>query len=315
MISKISIVGLGAIGCAYINQIIKTVPIANVSVIADGERGRRYSDNGVTINGQKFRFKIVGSAQECDPADLLFFGVKFNQFEEALEAARNHVGPNTIILSLLNGITSEEIIGRRYGLEKVLYSATAGIDAMRVGDETISNCLGTTYFGEQVNRPGAYSEKVLAVKEFFDRTGIGYSIPEDMMKMLWWKFMLNVGVNQVSAVLRAPYGVFAHVDEARALMMDAMREVVELSRKTGINLGQEDIDKCLGVIDNIAPLGKTSMCQDVEASRQTEVNIFAGTVVELGRKYDLPTPVNSMLLREIKALEGMFRYKASMAQQ
>ncbi len=311
MISKISIVGLGAIGSAYINQIVKTVPIANISVIADGERARRYSEHGVAINGRQFRFKIVNPAAKSEPADLLLFGVKFNQLEEALDAAGHQVGPDTIILSLLNGITSEEIIGRRFGMEKVLYSVNAGIDAVRVGNETVTNHLGTTYFGEKVNQPGAYSDKVLRVREFFEQTGIGYIIPADMMKTLWWKLMINVGMNQVSAVLRAPFGVFAHVKEARALLVEAMQEVVTVSQRAGINLNQEDLDNCLGIVDSVAPTGKTSMLQDVEAGRQTEVDIFAGAVVELGKQYAVPTPVNSILLRIIKALEGMFKYNAS----
>lgn len=311
MINTISIVGLGAVGCAYINQIIKTVPIENVSVIADGERAKRYTENGVIINGQNFRFKIVTPAEKCSPADLLIFCVKFYQLEDAIEEVKNQVGPDTIILSLLNGISSEEIIGARYGIEKVLYSVIAGIDAVRVGNNAISNRLGTTYFGDRLNQPGAYSEKVLRVQEFFNYTGIQYSIPEDILKTLWWKFMFNVGINQTSAVLKVPYGVFQHVSEVRKLMVDAMGEVVVLSQKIGVNLGQEDIAEALRIIDSLTPTGKTSMCQDMEASRQTEVDIFAGTVVDLGKRYDVATPVNAMFLRIIKASEDVFRYNAT----
>ncbi|MEN6461392.1 MAG: ketopantoate reductase family protein [Syntrophomonas sp.] len=313
MINKVSIVGLGAIGCAYMNQIVKTIPIENLSVIADGERARRYSENEITINGENFRFKVVRPAEKCDPVDLLIFGVKFHQLEEAIEEVINQVGPNTIILSLLNGITSEEIIGARFGMEKVLYSVNAGIDALKVGNEAISHHLGTTYFGEKVNKPGSYSEKVLKVQEFFERTGIHYIIPEDMMNTLWWKFMLNVGVNQTSAVLRVPYGIVQDINEVQELMVDAMREVVEVSQKAGINLSQEDINECLRIIKGLEPSGKTSMCQDMEAARQTEVNIFAGTVVELGKKYGVSTPVNGMLMRIIKASEAIFRYNATIA--
>lgn len=310
MINNISIVGMGAIGCAYANQLVKTIPIENINVIADGERARRYEKNGITINGQKFDFKIVRPQEKSIPADLLIFGVKFHQLEEAIEEAKSQVGPNTIILSLLNGITSEEIIGAQFGMEKVLYAVNAGIDAIRVGNEAISHQLGTTYFGEKFNRPGTHSQNVLAVREFFDRTGIKYMIPEDMLKTLWWKFMLNVGVNQTSAVLRASYGAIQHVDAAQAIIVDAMIEVVEVSCRAGINLTHKDIDECLRIINGLSPTGKTSMCQDIEASRLTEVNLFAGTVVELGLKYGVPTPVNSMLLRIIKASEGTFAYNA-----
>ncbi len=307
MINRISIVGMGAIGCAYAAQIIKTVPIENISVIADGDRARRYTENGITINGSNYQFKIVDPTQKCDPADLLIFSVKFHQLQEAIEAAVNQVGPDTIIISLLNGISSEDIIAKRFGMEKVLYALNAGIDAQRVGDEVISHRLGTTYFGEEMNKPESYSVKVLQLKDFCDNTGIDYIIPDSMIKTLWWKFMLNVGVNQTSAVFRVPYGIVRQVPQLRRLMVDAMQEVVELSEKAGIGLTQDDLNECLRVIDGLTPTGKTSMCQDVEASRPTEVDIFAGTVVDLGKKYEVPTPVNAMLLRIIKAAEDIFR--------
>ncbi len=310
MINRISIVGMGAIGCAYAEQIIKTLPSENISVIADGDRARRYKENGISINGHNYKFKIVDPTEECDPADLLIFSVKFHQLDEAIEEAKFHVGPNTIIISLLNGISSEDIIARRFGMEKVLYALNAGIDAQRVGDEVISHRLGTTYIGEKMNSPGSYSEKVLQLKEFCDNTSIDHIIPDSMIKTLWWKFMLNVGVNQTSAVFRVPYGIVRQVPELRRLMVDAMQEVVEVSKKAGINLTQDDLNECLRVIDDLTPTGKTSMCQDVEASRQTEVDIFAGTVVELGKKYGVPTPVNDMLLRIIKAAEDIFRYNS-----
>jgi 2-dehydropantoate 2-reductase len=117
--------------------------------------------------------------------------------------------------------------------------------------------------------------------------------------------MMNVGVNQVSAVLRAPYGVFRKNAEARELMFSASREVVALSCKTGVNLAEEDIQKYANIIDSLSPEGKTSMLQDIEARRKTEVEIFAGTVIELGRKYSVPTPVNAVLYKLIRAIEQM----------
>ncbi|HBR28114.1 MAG TPA: 2-dehydropantoate 2-reductase, partial [Firmicutes bacterium] len=124
--------------------------------------------------------------------------------------------------------------------------------------------------------------KVLAVKELFDRTGVPYTIPVDMMRELWWKFMMNVGVNQVSAILKAPYGVFQRVKEAQELMMMACGEVLQIAEKIGINLTAGDIEEYLRVIGGLASEGKTSMLQDVEAGRKTEVESFAHTVVALG---------------------------------
>ena len=124
-----------------------------------------------------------------------------------------------------------------------------------------------------------------------------------MIRMLWWKFMVNVGMNQASAVMGAPYGVFQSSSEAHSLMVDLMREVIDLAHKAGIDLREQDLDDWNSVLETLSPEGKTSMLQDVEAGRKTEVEVFAGNVVELGEKYGLPTPVNRTFLRIIQVLE------------
>ena len=118
--------------------------------------------------------------------------------------------------------------------------------------------------------------------------------------------MVNVGINQTSAVLRAPYGVFQSSADALALMRSLMEEVVALAPRAGVDLQPEDIDEWEKVMHTLAPTGKTSLLQDVEAERKTEVEIFAGRVVELGEKYQVPTPVNATVQRIIKVIESGF---------
>lgn len=307
-IETVSLVGLGAIGCAYLSRIAQVLPPENVRVIADKKRAEKYK-NGVSVNGKNYQFTVADPEDSCEPADLLIFAVKFNQLGEAIEEAKNHVGSETLILSFLNGVTSEELIGARYGMEKLLYSISVGIDAVRVNTSVCFHSLGTVSFGEKKNAEGQYSEKVLRVRELFERAGINYSIPEDMMRTLWWKFMVNVGINQTSAVVGGPYGVFQNVPVAHDLMESAMEEVVALTAKAGVNLTRADIEDWNGMLEKLSPVGKTSMLQDIEAGRQTEVNIFAGTVVDLGARYGVPTPVNSTLLKIIQSMEGKFKYR------
>jgi 2-dehydropantoate 2-reductase len=124
-----------------------------------------------------------------------------------------------------------------------------------------------------------------------------------MLQTMWWKFMVNVGVNQASAVMRAPYGVFQTSPDAQALMVTLMREVVVLSQHAGIGLTETAVEEWFEVLQTLSPDGKTSMLQDIEAGRQTEVDIFAGKVVELGEKYGVPTPINETMLHIIRVLE------------
>ena len=116
--------------------------------------------------------------------------------------------------------------------------------------------------------------------------------------------MINVGINQVSAALRAPYKLFQDPGEARSLMDSAMREVMLLAQAQGINLIEGDIESWHDVLSNLSPDGKTSMLQDVEAGRKTEVEMFSGKVIELGKRLDIATPVNEELFRKLHSIEN-----------
>ena len=118
--------------------------------------------------------------------------------------------------------------------------------------------------------------------------------------------MINVGINQASALLGAPYRVFQTSPDAMALMKLLMAEVVNLAQPAGIDLTGKDIEAWCRILSGLSPQGKTSMLQDMEAGRKTEVEIFAGKVVSLGAQYQVPTPVNSAVLHIIKALESKY---------
>ncbi|MDW7652441.1 MAG: ketopantoate reductase family protein, partial [Bacillota bacterium] len=283
-IKKVSLVGLGAIGGAYASRIMDSAP-ETLQVIVDQDRIKRYRP-GILVNGKRYEFPYVSPDASAEPADLILVTVKFHHLDNAVRAIKNHVGPDTVILSLLNGISSEEIIGEEYGLAKVLYGMCVGIDAVRYGTAVSYSAEGKIYFGEKDN--SRTTQRVAAVAEFFDQCSIPYVIPEDMMRTLWWKFMVNVGINQVSGVLRAPYGVFQNIPQAERLMRRAMLEVVQIAGAAGIPLHENEIDDFIVFLNSLSPEGKTSMLQDVEAGRKTEVEMFAGEVCRQGKTFGIP---------------------------
>jgi 2-dehydropantoate 2-reductase len=299
-INSVYIVGLGAIGGMYASR-LQEIQLVTVKVIADRERIERYRKETVTVNGKSYFFDYITPGDENPPADLIIIAVKSTTLGQAVHDIRGFVGKETVVMSLLNGISSEELIGQQIGMEHLLYAFGLGMDAMREGTAVSYTNMGRIVFGEKENR--VLSERVLAVKDLFDQAQIPYRIPEDMLHAMWFKFMLNVGVNQASAILRAPYGVFRKNKEARDLMVAAAREVVQLSQKCGVSLNEDHITEFLSIIDGLDPNGKTSMLQDIEAGRKTEVDIFAGTVMELGRKYKAATPFNDVFYRIIRAME------------
>ena len=127
-----------------------------------------------------------------------------------------------------------------------------------------------------------------------------------MKKRMWGKFMLNVGVNQTVAVYQSNYGVIQKEGPAREMMIAAMREVITLSEKEGVNLTEEDLAYWLDVLSKLSPIGKPSMAQDVDAKRKTEVDLFAGTVLQFGKKHGIETPVNKELYNRLKEIESKY---------
>ncbi len=151
-----------------------------------------------------------------------------------------------------------------------------------------------------------YSQKVKSVADFFEKMEFPYEVDTNMNKRNWGKFMLNVGVNQTVAVFKSNYGEIQREGKAREIMIAAMKEVMVLSEKEGIQLTEEDLNYWLRVLGTLSPDGKPSMAQDVEAKRYSEVELFAGTVMELGIKYGIPTPVNKELYDKIKDIESHY---------
>jgi 2-dehydropantoate 2-reductase len=303
-IKKVSIIGLGALGILFGNYFAKRMPKEDVRIIADGERIEKYKRERVYCNGEPCDFHYVSSEEPCEPADLLIFTVKYEGLHDALKAVHHHVGKDTIILSALNGITSEGIIGQVYGMDKILYSVAQGMDAVKVGNKLTYDHMGMLCFGDQ--KPGMISEKVKRVADFFDKVDFPYEIVTNMNKRLWGKFMLNVGVNQTVAVYKSNYGEIQREGEARDTMIAAMREVMTLSEYEGVNLTEADLNYWLRVLSTLSPEGKPSMAQDLEARRYSEVALFAGAVLEMGEKHRVPTPVNKELYDTIKSIESTY---------
>jgi len=302
-IQTICVIGHGAMGAAYAS-ILYTMDKNCVSFLAGGERFNRLHREGVIVNGSRYAIPVLRPEDGSAPSDLLIVAVKHHHLEAAIREMANRVGKNTTILSVMNGIESEERIGAAYGMDTVLYAIAVGIDAVRVGNRVSSANRGKILFGEAKNP--RLTDRVKRVQALIDRAGIPYETPPDMVRTLWWKFMINVGINQASAALRAPYSVFQTSPEARELMESAMREVMVLANKANVHLSETDLAQWYTILASLNPVGKTSMLQDVEAGRKTEVEMFAGKVIELGRRYNVPTPVNERLFHLIKEIEGSY---------
>lgn len=299
-IKNILIIGLGAIGSIYATKLYDFDPTC-IKVLLDKTRHKKYSENGIIFNGSKYNFDYILDTEKNFKADLILIATKATDFEQASDMIRNFVTENTIIMSLLNGIFSEEILFNKYGRENVLYSYYTGHPSMRNDLEVNFDGIGTFYFGEAKNQ--TYSPKIQSVKNLFDKVGIDYQIPDDMLSSLWQKFIVNVGINQTSAILNAPYSILQKSENTRKIAKDLMAEAVKIAEKINIKGSENFIKNAFELIDSIPSDLKSSMLQDVENGKITEVDIFAGEVCKLGKKYNIPTPKNELVFDIIKSID------------
>ena len=280
-------------------------------LIAEGPRARRLTDDGLTVNGRHYG-PDVDSEPESNDYSLILVATKSTHLQDALPLICRAVLPVSdgdrpaTVASLLNGISSEEILRSALGSGSERFVVPAmilGIDAVRDGAEITYLHRGTIHCGADAGTAPIEAARLDVIDELLGSAGIPVSRSTRIIQTLWWKFMINVGINQASAVLRAPYGLFQRSKPARELMTSLMAEVLTLSRAAGTGLSDDHMQRWLETLQGLNPEGKTSMLQDVEAGRPTEVDLFAETVTQLGNDHSVPTPVNRTILHTIRAIE------------
>lgn len=301
-IKTVALIGLGGIGCSMARELCAAVGRDHFRVIAGGARRERLERDGVTINGEHCRFPIVSPGEKTGPADLVIVTVKFGGLEQAVRDIAEQVGPQTLILPFLNGISAEEIIAKAYGWEHVLYGMVRRAVLMEKGVCTYDPNLGTYYFGEANNH--AISDRVARVQDLFDRAGLHYENPDDMIRTKWVKYMANVSENQSSAILGIPYAAwYEDGNDANWIREASCREVIAVAQRMGIDLNEDDLMRQRSLAKCVPAWGKPSTLQDIEAKRPTEVEMFSGTLSRLGREYGVPTPISDLFYHMIRVLE------------
>lgn len=304
-IDNIAIIGMGALGVMFGDLLAEKLGGQAVTFIADNSRIERYRVDGVYCNDKKCDFQFSNGVSPDKLVDLLIFAVKGTALEQAIEQAQKLVGDETVILSLLNGIVSETMIGAALGSRHVLYCVAQGMDAVKLGNRLTYAHMGQLCIGipptEPEKRP--LLQRTVAL---FDRVGLPYTLDADIKRRLWSKWMLNVGVNQVVMVERGTYGTIQRPGKARDTMIAAMREVIALAKREGIVLTEEDLNGYVALVDTLSPEGMPSMRQDGIEKRLSEVALFAGTVIEKAKKHGLAVPVNEGLYSAIKAIEEQY---------
>lgn len=301
-IEKAAIIGKGAVGLLYGGLIASNVGPDAVEFVMDDERFRRHANDGIRINGDPCEIKTV-PASEAKPVDLVILAIKATGMETALRTMESCVGPQTRIISLLNGITSEERIAERFGWNRLVFSVAQGMDAVYIGTEHTYTHSGQIRFGAASHTDEGVVDEIA---DFFARAGIDFVVEDDICHRMWTKLMMNVGLNQTCMVYGGTYGTVTAEGEQNRSLIAAMRETMAVARAEGVELTESDLSQMVALTESLDPNGMPSMAQDRINKRPSEVEEFAGAIMSLAEKHGILVPQNRYLYRRVQEIESCY---------
>lgn len=305
-IKSVALLGAGAVG-SYIIWGLSKLPDIRFGIIAEGSRAARLRDEGCTINNVTYHPQ-VWSPQEAKGVDLLIVALKYGALPGALASIREAVGPDTTVMSLMNGVDSEELIGAQVGDEKVIRSLIkVASHKEEDGYHFDPDATLGIIFGEE--HAPFESERVRAIVALFEGTGIHYRVTDEIRAEMWSKFRLNVCNNLPQAILGAGVGCYRDSEHMKAISEGLRRELEAIAAAKGIDLRKVDTS---GRGSAVPPTARYSTLQDLDAKRHTEIDMFSGALMRMGEELGIPTPYNEYTYHMIKALEekndGKFDY-------
>jgi 2-dehydropantoate 2-reductase len=298
---RIAVMGTGGIGGYYGGLLARAGN--EVTCIARGEHLRAIRQAGLVVRSKTSGDFTVHPAatddpSEVGPVDLVLFCVKSYDTESAAGRIRPLIGPETLVLSLQNGIDNEERIARVVGAEHVLGGVcfcSAHVHAPGVVTE--GGVPPGIVFGELPQGTSARAERLLAV---FEAAGIPTTLHPDVRVAMWEKFVTICGSASLNALTRLPQGIIYACPETRGLVEGAMAEAIAVGRAAGVNLPDDCLEQQLARQARVAPTQRSSLYVDLAAGRRLEIDALNGTLVRLGREHGVQTPLNFAIYAALK---------------
>jgi 2-dehydropantoate 2-reductase len=305
---RIAIFGTGGVGGYFGGRLAQAGE--EVSFVARGEHLRALQRGGLRVEsiGGDFHINPVQATDDpatIGPVDVVLVGVKTWQLPEAAEQMRSLVGPETVVVPLLNGVEAPAQLAALYGAERVaggLCSLITSIGAP--GLIRHEGAVPNIAFGPLNGRP---NERLMALYDALSQVkGITVRMPDDIEAAMWRKFLMITTFSGVGAVTRAPVGVLRSLPETRALLEQSLREIYGVALARGVRVTRAAMEAAMAFMDGLPPGATASMQRDVLAGRPSELEAQNGAVVRLGAEAGVETPLNhfiyhSLLPQERKA--------------
>ncbi|MET3445153.1 2-dehydropantoate 2-reductase [Ralstonia sp. 1138] len=302
---KIAILGAGALGCAigaalteagHETWLISRSP-AHINAMR-GE-GLRVDDAQGT---RRIPVLAATEAAEVGVAELVIVLVKSFQTDAAMRGATALVGPDTLVLSLQNGLGHEAILAEIVGRERVLAGKTYVGGVLRGPGHIQSGVVGkATYIGEL---DGRLTQRVQAIADAFNAAGLATTVSDNIVGTMWDKLLVNVATGALTGITRLTYGQLYEEALLKATSLAAVAEAIAAAQAAGVRLSMTEPEQAWTLAAEGLPAAfKTSMLQSLEKGSITEIDFINGSVVRYGQQYGVPTPVNATLVACIKGIE------------
>ncbi len=303
-IRSVALIGAGAVG-SFIAYALAGKDGVDFCVVADGARKERLEREGIAVNNKKEIVTLrprVCTPEEAKGADLLLVAVKYTALDSVLEDIRTICSPDTVVLSLLNGIDSEEKIAEVIDPAQIVYSL------MRVSSERRKDAEGrdvvtfdpTIKWGVYLGEKGSpvKSARIEAIEDLFAGTTCSVYFMENILQDQWAKYASNICYNIPQAVLNVPFKAYFDSAHVQFLRDRLLKEVTRVGAAMGIEVPGPSLswDSCL-------PTARFSTLQDLDAGRHTEIEMFAGVLMRKAAEVGVEVPYATFAYHAIKALE------------
>jgi 2-dehydropantoate 2-reductase len=302
---KVCMLGSGALGSA-IGGVLTEGGNDVVLIDAWADHVDAINSRGLTLRDGGVDRTVAARAATCTdgigPADLVVVLVKSYHTREAIEKAAAIVGPDTVVMSLQNGLGHEEILAEVVGKERVLAGKTYAGGVLLAPGHVIAGTRGKyTYIGEL---DGRITPRATRIAETFSRAGLPTEVSANIMGTMWDKLLINVATGALAGITRLPYGGLYSVPEVKECALDAIAEAIAVARALGVKLTSEKAEDAWNLAGEGLPREfKTSMLQSIEKGAPTEIDFINGSVVRWGERTNVPTPVNKALIACVKGIE------------
>jgi len=302
---KTTIIGSGAMGCLFGGLLTEAGHDVSLLDIWP-EHVDKMRQEGLSISKDSIqrhiKVKPYTNPDDISPSELILIFVKHAHTAEAALTALKIAGENGVVLTLQNGMGNAEILADIVGAERVICGTTAQ-GAMLLGLGHIQHSgEGPTIIGSW-NR----SENLMLdpIVDLFNSAKIVTQSVEDIGQIVWNKLLVNVGINAITALTTIKNGQLLNLEPTRLLVTDAVNEAATVARALGIVLAKDHVQHVFDIAEATGP-NRSSMGQDIDAKRVTEINAINGYIVQQGAKFHIATPVNQTLTRLIETLQGNY---------